>query len=190
MSYKNYYYGDINMDINLSMRKLQILREDLFKDKPFYKGIYNKYRIKTLKKIIKSGFPQPAIVVSLNPFLVAAYSDDLDCVAILAFPKDLINDYKLTIGSKLLSLNTYKNGNEYDNDIMPGENPKGLWVGFTPNIADFLSEDIEVIERKKMDIPDEYWGRGYELGLKYINNFPDVQRSGEPLLSGKIHLGI
>ena len=73
---------------------------------------------------------------------------------------------------------------------MPGENSKGLWVGFTPNIADFLSEDRASIENRKASIADEYWGRGYELGLKYINNFPDVRRSGEPLLSGKIHFGI
>lgn len=190
MVFRNYYYDQINMEINLSMEKLRVLREDLFIEKPFYKAVYNKFKILQLRRILKSGFPQPAIVVSLKPFLVAAYSDDLDCVTILSFPEELIEDYNLTMGSKLLTLNTYIRGNEYDDDIMPGENPKGIWVGFTPNIAEFLSEDTEAIEAKKANISDEYWGRVYELGLSYLDNFPNVQRIGTPLLSGEIHLGI
>ena len=47
MIYRNYYYCRVNMDINLSMKKLQKLRNDLFKVKHFYSRLYNKYKIKT-----------------------------------------------------------------------------------------------------------------------------------------------
>ncbi|MDD7794185.1 hypothetical protein [Clostridium sp. 'White wine YQ'] len=190
MDMKKYYHCNINKDITVSNDKLKYLRADLFKSKMHPYSILNHFKIKKFRKLFQSGFPEPAIVVSLNPLLIAAYSEDLDCVAILSYPRSLIKEYKLTISTRLLTLNTYKTGNRYDEDIIPGENPMGLWVGFTPNIAEFLSDDTEAINIKKKSIPEDYWGRVFELGLKYVDTYPSVNRVGAPLLSEKINIKI
>ena len=60
-----------------------------------------------LKEHLMYGDSRAAVVVSLSPLLVAAYTDELDCVAMLRFPDELVTEYKLVRYSRLLTTNTY-----------------------------------------------------------------------------------
>src|SRR5688572_27161776 len=53
------------------------------------------------------GDSRAACVISMDPLLVVAYTDELDCVAMLSFPSWLIEEHRLRLGSRLLTVNTY-----------------------------------------------------------------------------------
>ena len=57
---------------------------------------------------LEHGDSRAAIVVSTDPeLLIAAYTDELDCVAMLRLPKEpLVSKYSLLRGSRLLTVNT------------------------------------------------------------------------------------
>ena len=58
---------------------------------------------------LEHGDSRAAIVVSTYPaLLIAAYTDELACVAMLRLPKEpLVSKYSLLRGSRLLTVNTY-----------------------------------------------------------------------------------
>jgi hypothetical protein len=115
--------------------------------------------------------------------LVAAYSEDLDCVAILRFPDRFVAKYGLQIGSKLISINTYVRARNYQTDLVPGPNRDTLWTGVHPVIADFVSDDEGKIERRKRSISRTLWEYVYGLGIDYIHSYPGVWRDGRPFYS-------
>jgi len=61
-----------------------------------------KYRVAAVEQHLYHGDTRAAIVLSTEPLLVAAYTDELDCVAVLKFPSDLAGEYQLKEGSRLL----------------------------------------------------------------------------------------
>ncbi|MDR2715455.1 MAG: hypothetical protein LBB46_01735 [Coriobacteriaceae bacterium] len=60
-------------------------------------GIKQKYRITyaQMSEYLLLGDSQPAIVHSLSPFLVAAYSDEMDAVVMVRFDEKLVKKYGL-----------------------------------------------------------------------------------------------
>ena len=73
------------------------------------------------------GHCSPATVVSTSPFVVAVYAAPLDCAVLLSFrqPSLPVQYSSLTVGSRLLAVNTYKRSSSpLDADIEPG--PKVL----------------------------------------------------------------
>jgi hypothetical protein len=65
-----------------------------------------------IKEQLIAGDSNPAVVVSVDPLRVAAYSPDLDSVAMLAFPNNFVDIYNLEIGTKLITVNTYSSINK------------------------------------------------------------------------------
>lgn len=115
---------------------------------------------------------QPAIVVSLEPLKIAAYSDEMDAVVILKFPNALIKIYNLDEKDRLITTNVYYTEGSISNDIYIGENYQNRYVDFFPTIIDFLSDDIQIIDEHKKNISKETWNYVYELGKKHVENFP------------------
>ena len=118
----------------------------------------------TLQRIaehLEYGDSRAAIVVSTDPeLLIAAYTDELDCVAMLRFPNDpLVSKYALQRGSRLLTVNTYKQNQRLDTDLIPGPLAIPRWSGFDPIIADFVTDDMERVEARKFQIPSIEWER-------------------------------
>lgn len=122
----------------------------------------------------------PAIVVSTKPVVVAAYSYDIDCVAFLLYSSYYSRKYKLEVGMRMLSVNTYGDWKIQQSDIVRGERASGPWNAYRPLIGDFLSDDLEIIKRKKESINEEYWERCRELAEEYPKVFPDTYRFGDP----------
>ncbi len=87
------------------------------------------------------GDTQPAIVVSLSPLVISAYSDELDAVLFLKFPKELVSLYDLHEGMRLTAANSYPSAKSLSKDIFPGQNYNGHFKDFSPKIHLFLSYD-------------------------------------------------
>jgi hypothetical protein len=120
--------------------------------------------------------------VCFEPLLVAAYTDELDCVAMLRFLPEA-SDRPLGIGSRLLTVNTYFRGETYAADLVPGPHDLHNYVGFYPIIADFICADAGRVERRKIEIDESEWERTQTLGTSYLSKHPGVWRDGAPCRS-------
>jgi hypothetical protein len=131
---------------------------------------------------MRFGDSRAAVVVSTEPLLIAAYTDELDCVAILRFvPGPPIPE--LAVGYRLVTVNTYKRGTRLDGDLFPGPLRIDRWVGFYPIIADFICANQDVIDYRKAEIGEEEWERTFSFGVQYVNSHPRLNRDGSPCRS-------
>lgn len=101
----------------------------------------------------------PALVVSTTPVVITAYSYDIDCVVFLLYPQYYARQYKLKVGMRMLSVNTYGQWKIQQSDIVRGERASGPWNAYRPLIADFLSDDLKSIITKKESINEELLGK-------------------------------
>ncbi len=175
--------------LTISNDKLRVLRPDLYG----FSGLVRKLREsfglaweqrKYLDEHLRNGDSRAAVVVSVEPLLVAAYTDELDGVAILAFPDEFVEEYGLRDGSHLLTVNTYTRLREPDEDVVLGPDSTGRWSGFNPIIAEFVSDDSARIEQAKTSISIEEWRRAYAMGKAAVKQRPGVARDGRPVYSG------
>jgi hypothetical protein len=156
-----------------------------------------------LDEHLQLGDSDPALVISIEPLLVAAYSCELDCIVMLKFPSWLARQYDLEIGSRLLSVNTYVNGTcvapdllpgpwRYTNDnvirylfslVFPAVQGRPRYVNFYPIIAEFFSADDRQIAARKTTMPLWRWGRCEHFANEYLRSFPGRSRNGSPYWS-------
>ncbi len=132
-----------------------------------------------IEDIAMNGDSQSAVVASTLPLLVAAYSEDMDCVAMLHFPESLIEPYGLQVGTRLLSTNFYTVGRHYVKDLLE---PQGgsAFANMQPVIVDFISDSAATIAARKLEIPESDWQRAEALARDYLLSKPNVYRSGDP----------
>lgn len=175
--------------LTVSNKKLKVLRPDLFG----LPGLIYNFKVylcckttetHSIKERIYFGDSQPAIVMCLDPLLVAVYTPDIDCVVLLNFPTKLVKMYNLHLESRLISINTYGRKKDYQKDIIPGPRKTNPWTSITPTIGDFVSDDIEIINKRKGEIEEDRWRRTYDLAKEYMHIFPNVYRDGRPTYSG------
>jgi hypothetical protein len=135
-----------------------------------------------LSEHAQNGDCQPAVVIALNPVVVAAYADELDDVALLRFDEPFIAKLGLTVGNCLISANAYfdQTGRTHASDIIEGERSHGRYVNFHPVILNFITRDGNLLEQLRSRIPQEAWERAYELGVKKLAAHPDRLRYGSP----------
>jgi hypothetical protein len=127
------------------------------------------------------GDSRAAIVISLQPLIISAYTDELDCVALLKFPEELIEQYALEVRSRLLTVNLYFYGHHLAGDLQHGDRSYYRYCNFTPFIAEFLSDDIPRIEYRKSEIGEPEWQRTEQLTRSYITRWGMKVRDGRPL---------
>ncbi len=125
------------------------------------------------------GDRRAAVVVSVEPLIVAAYTDELDCVALLRFDREFPHE-PLEVGSRLLTVNTYGEGDLHQPDLFPGQRASGRWASFHPIIADFVCSDPAPVERRKAAIDDDEWERTLRFGNWQLGLDPAVARDGAP----------
>lgn len=182
--------------LKLSLRKLEELEPELFHDRTFKCGPtcdvdHPAESIRErLAEHLEHGCCNAAVVVSTAPPVVAVYAPDLDASVLLQFPSRCTERYGLTLGKRLVAVNLFQevrgDGGEllYAVDLIPGP-ARTNWSGFAPCIAEFLSEETELIEQRRREIPEEEWEavertsklRIERLGLKSA-------RDGKPSQSG------
>ena len=174
--------------IRLSQTKLRVLRPDLYGIGGIWKSALAFFRLGVaqriyIKKQLRCGDSRAAIVVSTTPLLIASYTDELDCVAMLSFPDDFVQQYRLAIGTRLLTVNFYGKSPNYDRDLILGPKLIERWSGFHPVIAEFLSDDFDRITARKKEITEDEWQRAQTMGTEYIKLRPGVARDGRPVYS-------
>jgi hypothetical protein len=143
-------------------------------------------RERGLQKTIATSDGQPAVVTSVEPLRVAAYSDDFDAIVTLKFPST-VDTTDLQVGTRLLSANTYsafgaRERNAVASDIKPGPNDAQMFDNFIPIIVQFVSSDEPRINKLMAGIPSEDWKRLAELA-RGVTNRRWGHRDGRPSLA-------
>lgn len=129
---------------------------------------------------LRLGDSRAAVVISVDALLVAAYTDELDCIVMLRFPQEFVGRFGLRTGARLLTVNTYFKQASVAPDLFPGPGAYDDWQNVNPLIAEFLSEDADRIEWRKTEIDESEWARCTLLGREYLRRRPGVARDGSP----------
>ncbi len=125
--------------VEISLSKLCLFHPEF---EPNPRGFWRKLRqpkaeereiaIELLAEYMAFGDSRAAVVLEVEPLLVAAYTDELDCVALLmyldggvpGYPRDvsksLCQAHNLQAGTRLLTVNTYDFGEKIGADLIPG----------------------------------------------------------------------
>ncbi|MCH5180840.1 MAG: hypothetical protein J1F32_06480 [Erysipelotrichales bacterium] len=183
-NYNNGTYASMPGHLAVSQYKLDIIQEE-------YKlNIFKKLRVqlalRSIEYQLSYGDTQPAVVVSINPFIVAAYSDEMDAVVLLKFPIALAKRNNIKLHDRLVSINCYMRSGMISKDIFAGENYLGNWTNFRPLIGDLLSYNMGKIEQHKKNIPEFLWIYVQTLGEEYLRDHKDLVRNGFWFINKKI----
>ena len=168
--------------LQLSHAKLKRLRPDLYGIRGLIRRMLTVVPEKTfVERQLKDGDSRAAVVVKTSPLLVAAYTDELDCIAMLRFSDDFVQEYDLVVGSRLLTINFYGQTPDYQPDLIPGPNRYHRHNYFHPLIAEFLSDDLQRIETRKRQIRESEWEWAHRFGMAYLIAKPGMARDGSPV---------
>jgi hypothetical protein len=132
---------------------------------------------------LKHGDTRAALVVSVAPLLIAAYSDDLDAVTLLRFPDEFATDYALQIGQRLVVVNRFWRGGKLAPDLVRGERAMEPYANVQPYLAHFLSDDTEQLQFLVEEIEPEEWERVRVLADDYLARNGQKARDGRPTRS-------
>lgn len=178
-------WGDYDHGLfGVSDAKLRRLRPDLYGLRYwFHQALHNLRGTYSVRDIIKEhlwlGSIHPAMVLSMKPGRIAAFSLELDCVAILGYFPEFLDEFGLSEGGRLLGVNYYSTGPKHP-DLEFGPGKCADWTGFQPIIADFVTDDEARLADRKAAVPERLWARTWELGQVRLRKYPDRWRSGEP----------
>jgi hypothetical protein len=129
---------------------------------------------------LQQGDCRAAVVVSLEPLLVAAYSDEFDAVVVLRFPSRLAACHDLSHGTRLITVSNYERSISRQTDFRLGPQATKSWTGFYPLIAEFLTDDREAIARVRGQIHEDEWTRTEKLGNEARQRTWPSTRDGRP----------
>ncbi len=134
---------------------------------------------------MRFGDSRAALVMSVEPLLVAAYTDELDCVVLLRFDSWVTDHHELQVGDRLLTVNTYAAPSQVKpaQDLIFGPAQFGQWVDYWPIIADFITEDSALVEARKAKIPEDEWERAHRMAERLMESPKALPREGAPLSS-------
>ena len=162
--------------VEVSDTRLRRLCPELYGMRPL--AVRGKRIREAIFQHMRMGDSRAAVVVGLAPLLVAAYTDELDCVAILRFSLDAV-DEPFDVGSRLLTVNTYFQDRHHA-DLEPGPRREYRFVGFWPIIADFICANPQRVRDRKDEIDEQEWERARTLGAAYLDAHPGTWRDGSP----------
>ena len=142
--------------------------------------LHSDTRIPYVTRVLRGGDTQPALVCSADPFLVSAYSDEMDAVVMLEFPKELRVRYGLSVGSRLVTSNFYApgSGSNISDDIFIGEGYLKRYRNFIPIVQLFLASDDEWIRSRIFLFDKERWDRVEALTKDHLEKHPGITRQG------------
>ncbi|MBX9625388.1 MAG: hypothetical protein K2X82_16400 [Gemmataceae bacterium] len=120
----------------------------------------------------------PAVAVSADPPVVAAYSDEFDHVTLLRVPRS----WGLKAGARLVACNTYDVFPEAEPDVAYGPAGRRVWNSIWPVLADPITDDADRLAALKAGFPPARWDRVQQAGDERLRN-GDRPRDGRPWLS-------
>ncbi len=165
-------------NVMISARKFRKVRR-LFKlnhaQKSYFKAQKNR-----IKEYMAMGDTQPAVVCSVSPLKIAAYSDEMDAVIMLRFPDVLAKKYDLSPGTRLVTSNVYeyKSTGDIASDIFIGENYYNRYRDFIPVLTLFLADNEKYLRRKPNIFGEDVWKTVCEKAEEYSQKHPDLFRNG------------
>lgn len=168
--------ADNQANVKFSYKKYYSFRNKI--NTKFSERFCSDMRIDFVMRSLLYGDTQPALVVSVDPLLIAAYSDEMDAVVMLRFPKEFAEKYNLSIGSRLTTSNVYFTGDQFAKDIFIGENYCHRYIDFVPIVQLFIGKHDNKIMEKVNLFGDDMWKLVTEKANEYINDHPDLYRDG------------
>ena len=166
--------------IRLSSAKLRNLHPELFSQST--DAALRTGWLELFADQLENGDSRAAVVVDADDGIVAAYADELDCVALLKFKPEIVKSHGWQSGTRLLTVNTYRPKTDgMASDLAVGPKQRGIFGNFRPLIADILTNDLARVEERKATISEDEWLRASSLG-KQIHAAGNVKpRDGRPL---------
>lgn len=71
----------------------------------------------------------------------------------------------------------------YEEDLTAGSQTYGRYGNFVPFIAEFLTDDLNVLEKRKKLITEDEWSRTKNLSDEYLSRAEARARDGRPVYS-------
>ena len=168
--------------MTLSPAKLRALQPQLLASEPPDQADRRRQWLQLIDEQLTGGDARAAVVIDAGQGLVAAYADELDCVALLKFDPRIAsaNDWKA--GTRLLTVNTYTpRAQGLARDLVPGPKDSGHWGNVRPMIADLLTDDRARLAAAKAAIAEDEWTRALQLGRGALAAKTSKPRDGRPL---------
>jgi Zn-dependent protease with chaperone function len=130
---------------------------------------------------LDAGLASAAICLQAgSEVVVAAYSSEIDDVALLRFDRGVLGTRVPEPGQRLIAASVYFAGDELAPDLILGPLGRRVWSNFEPTIADFLSDDGARLAELKAKIAPFEWERVRFLGERKLREFPKAIRDGRP----------
>ena len=176
--------AEIRGNAKFSHKKYYPIRKLIFSPFGSFKMLKEKMHadmcIEYVGSVLKQGDLQPALVCSEAPFTVAAYSDEMDAVVMLEFPKELREQYGLHVGDRLVTSVGYLEGVDVSlaPDIFPGEGFTRNYAEFVPIVQLFLASDEEKAMARTAEFDEVHWQKVERLASSYAKEHPDLKRDG------------
>ena len=167
-----------------SNKKYYAVRKLIFSKFGSFKKLGEKMRadmrIQEVSAYLLEGDIQPAVVVSTDPFMIAAFSDEFDAVVMLDFPKELAEQYNLSKGTRLVTSNVYLENadNHIASDIFPGPGRSRNYAEFIPVVQLFLCSDDDKAMACTTLFKEEHWRYVESLAAEYASAHPGLARDG------------
>jgi hypothetical protein len=137
-----------------------------------------------LNEHLTRGDSRAAIVASVEPLVVSAYSDELDAVILVKFPDQLVKQYSLAVGDLLIASWTYPRFRPDPRDIVQGGHNLGRHNNGVPIVADFFSNSLDKIKQRKEGVAREEWDRVLALTPVALKRAEGKYRTSFPLYVG------
>lgn len=98
----------------------------------------------------------------------------------LQFADELVDENNLEVGTRLLHVLNIFFGVQLAADLIPGADYDRESTNILSFVAEFLSDDLEDIEKLKSEITEDEWLRTPLLADEYVERFGHVARGGRP----------
>ena len=168
----------------LSLTRMKVLEPTMvgFTAKLLIPGwfLYRWWVRRFMRIYLNGGDARAALVVSLDPLLVATYTDELDAVALYRFPTSLVNDHGLSLGDRLVCVSAFQGLPEGQADLEPGDRHTGRWSCVYFLVGEFLSDDEARLATLHSRIEEDEWERVEVLAAAWLKTKGPVARDGTP----------
>lgn len=152
--------------VKLSEEKFRQVRDNILKMSFVRKMQYNN-SFQRINDYMVNGDTQPAVVYSVKPLIISAYSDEMDGVVFLEFPDVLAEIYNLHTGVRLVTSNVYNCGFKTAKDINTGAGYLKRYTDFTPIVQLFLAKDENYVMKRTELFDETVWNRVNQLTEEY-----------------------
>ena len=170
------FQAENQANVKFSYKKYYSFRNKI--NTKFSERFRSDMRIDFVMRSLLYGDTQPAVVVSTNPLLIGAYSDEMDAVVMLRFPNEFAEQYNLAVGTRLTTSNVYFNGAAVADDIHVGEKYSRQYADFVPIVQLFLGKKDEKIMEKTKLFREDVWQAVSEKADDYVRLYPNRARDG------------